>query len=82
MTIKKKKYQVYTLQNYSSLPQVQSSLSTEEIDAIRVVGNVLPFKANNYVVEELIDWNNLPNDPIYQLVFPQKEGFRISIFKK
>ena len=65
--------QVYTLKNYSVLPQVQSSLSTEEIDAIRVVGNVLPFKANNYVIEELIDWNNLPNDPIYQLIFPQKE---------
>ena len=67
------KYQVYTLKNYSTLPQVQSSLSAEEIDAIRVVGNVLPFKANNYVVEELIDWNNIPNDPIYQLTFPQKE---------
>ena len=71
--IKKKKYQVYTLKNYSSLPQVKSSLSTEEIDAVRVVGNVLPFKANNYVVEELIDWNNLPDDPIFQLTFPQKE---------
>ena len=69
----KKKYKVYTLNNFSTLPQVQSSLSTAEIDAIRVVGNVLPFKVNNYVVEELIDWNNLPNDPIYQLTFPQKE---------
>ncbi len=67
------KYQAYTLKNYSTLSQVQSSLSTEEIEAIRVVGNVLPFKANNYVVKELIDWNNLSNDPIYQLTFPQKE---------
>lgn len=67
------KYQAYTLKNYSTLPQVQSSLSTEEIEAIRVVGNVLPFKANSYVVNELIDWNNLPNDPIYQLTFPQRE---------
>jgi KamA family protein len=67
------KYKAYTLKNYSTLPQVQSSLTKEEIDAIRVVGNVLPFKANNYIVEELIDWNNLPNDPIFQLTFPQKE---------
>ncbi len=39
---------------------------------MEVVGNVLPFKANNYVVEQLIDWNNVPNDPIYVLTFPQK----------
>jgi len=31
---------------------------------MEVVGNVLPFKTNNYVVEQLIDWNNIPNDPI------------------
>lgn len=67
------KYKAYTLKNYSTLPQVQSSLTKEEIDAIRVVGNVLPFKTNNYIVEELIDWNNLPNDPIFQLTFSQKE---------
>ncbi|MFT4567638.1 MAG: KamA family protein [Saprospiraceae bacterium] len=67
------KYKVFTLKNYSTIPQVLSSLSEEEIEAIRVVGNVLPFKTNNYVVEELIDWDNLPNDPIYQLTFPQKE---------
>ncbi|SMO81488.1 KamA family protein [Saccharicrinis carchari] len=67
------RYQAYTLKNYLTLSQVQSSLSPAEIEAIRVVGNVLPFKANNYVVNELIDWGNLSNDPIYHLTFPQKE---------
>ena len=33
--------------------------------------SVLPMRANNYVVEELIDWSNIPDDPIFQLVFPQ-----------
>lgn len=33
--------------------------------------SVLPMRANNYVVEELIDWSNIPEDPIFQLVFPQ-----------
>jgi len=40
---------------------------------MEVVANVLPFKANNYVIEQLIDWNNIPNDPIFVLTFPQKE---------
>ena len=37
---------------------------------MEVVGIVLPFKANNYVVEQLFDWNNIPNDPIFVLTFP------------
>ena len=36
------------------------------------VSKVLPFRTNRYVMRELIDWNNLPNDHIFQLVFPQK----------
>jgi len=39
---------------------------------MEVVGNVLPFKTNNYVVEQLIDWDNIPSDPMYVLTFPQK----------
>ena len=29
------------------------------------------MRANNYVVDQLIDWTNVPNDPIFQLTFPQ-----------
>ena len=38
---------------------------------MRVVANVLPFRVNEYVVDELIDWEQVPNDPIFQLTFPQ-----------
>lgn len=65
------KYKTYTLRNYHKIPQIRS-LPEDIRFAIEVVGNVLPFKANNYVVEELIDWNNIPDDPIFQLTFPQK----------
>ena len=67
-----KKYRAYTLHNYKEIPQIEN-LTPEDIEAIEVVGRVLPFKANNYVVEELIDWNNIPNDPIFTLTFPRKE---------
>ncbi len=36
-----------------------------------MVANVLPFRVNQYVIDELIDWTNIPNDPIFQLTFPQ-----------
>ncbi len=74
------KYKVYTLRNFSQIPQIATSLTPEQIQAIHVVGNVLPFKVNNYVVDELIDWDNIPNDPIYQLTFPQKEMLSKSHF--
>jgi len=64
-------YKSYRLQNYKTLPQI-NALPEDLIEAIDVVGSVLPFKTNNYVVDNLIDWNNIPNDPIFVLTFPQK----------
>ncbi|MEE9241768.1 MAG: lysine 2,3-aminomutase [Nitrosopumilaceae archaeon] len=62
----------YTLSNFRELPQIKK-MSEEKKFEMEVVGNVLPFKTNNYVVEQLIDWNDIPNDPMFVLTFPQKE---------
>ena len=62
----------YSLHNYREIPQM-SRLSDEMIEAIEVVGRVLPFKSNNYVVEELIDWDRIETDPMFTLTFPRKE---------
>lgn len=67
-----KNYKSYNLRNYKSIKQLEV-LSPEDFKSIEVVGNVLPFKANNYIIEELIDWDNYKNDPIFHLTFPQKE---------
>jgi len=64
-------YKSYTLMNFREIPQVKK-LSEEKQFEIEVVGNVFPFKTNNYVVEQLIDWDSVPNDPIFVLTFPQK----------
>ncbi len=50
-----------------------SLLSEEEKRQIEVVGHVLPFKASNYIIDELIDWQNFQTDPFFILNFPQKE---------
>lgn len=65
------KYQIYTARNYRQIPQI-SQVSQEDLRSIDVVAHVLPFKTNNYVVNELIDWDNYQNDPIFILNFPQK----------
>lgn len=65
-----KKYSSFTVKNFKKIPQI-ANLPREVLDNIEIVSMVLPFRVNNYVTEELIDWNNLPEDPIFQLTFPQ-----------
>jgi KamA family protein len=62
----------YGLKDIDNIPQLDV-LSKDQKFETKVVANVLPFRTNNYVVEELIDWNNIPDDPIFQLTFMQKD---------
>lgn len=66
------KFKPYTRQTITQAPQWQS-LSNELREAVQVVSRVLPFRTNQYVMDELIDWDNVPNDPIYRLTFPHQD---------
>ncbi len=61
----------YSLHNYRDIPQI-GNLSQRKLEAIDVVGRVLPFKSNNYVIDELIDWTNVETDPMFTLTFPRR----------
>lgn len=65
------KLQTFSLQNYRCIPEI-SKLSAEKLEAIEVISRVLPFKTNNYVVEELINWAQYEEDPMFKLTFPQR----------
>ena len=67
-----KKMKFYGIKDIEKIPQLQN-LDFEERFNLKVVSHVLPFRTNNYVIEELIDWDNIPDDPIYQLTFLQKD---------
>lgn len=71
---------VYTINNFEE-QEFAKYLSKNLIKEIKVVGSVLPFKANNYVVQKLIDWDNVPEDPIYTLTFPRKEMLKEEDYK-
>lgn len=49
----------------------RAGLSPTDILAMRAVATVLPFRTNAHVVEHLVDWSDIPGDPIFQLTFPQ-----------
>jgi KamA family protein len=65
-----KKITFYTLHNFRDIPQVDM-LSETTKEEIEIAGRILPFKTNNYVVNELIDWKNIETDPIFTLNFPR-----------
>jgi len=75
------RYEVYTRKDIDTLPQLKR-LSEAERLSMKAVSAVLPFRVNNYVVEQLIDWSNLPADPIYQLTFPQPEMLETEDFAR
>ncbi|WP_369211068.1 KamA family radical SAM protein [Streptomyces flavofungini] len=61
------------------LPQVRRMDPTVRRD-IEVVSSILPFKVNNYVLDELIDWDRAPHDPIYRLTFPDRGMLPEAVF--
>ncbi|GIK23492.1 MAG: lysine 2,3-aminomutase [Ignavibacteriota bacterium] len=75
------KYSSYMLHNFRNIPQLKH-VSPEIINAIEIVGSVLPFKTNNYVIENLIDWSNIPDDPMFILTFPQYDMLIPEHFEK
>ena len=66
------RYRAVDLRNVSDIPQ-WDLIDTDLRAAIEVVAEVLPFRTNRYVTDHLIDWSRVPDDPIFQLVFPQLE---------
>jgi L-lysine 2,3-aminomutase len=48
-------------------------MPAEYVRELRVVSSVLPFKVNEYVADELIDWSAAPDDPVFRLTFPHRD---------
>ncbi|MFW6206092.1 MAG: lysine 2,3-aminomutase, partial [Gemmatimonadota bacterium] len=62
--------------------EIWSRLDPDIREAIRVVSQVLPFRSNRYVVEELIDWSRVPDDPMFQLTFPQSDMLEPGAYRR
>lgn len=70
MAIQPRNLKLYGVRDLEGMPQVRR-ISAPHREGMRAVAQVLPFRTNNYVIEELIDWSQIPEDPIFQLTFPQ-----------
>lgn len=65
-------FKVYASRHIDRIPQVKKLPEDMRFD-MQVIASVLPFRVNDYVLEELIDWSNIPDDPMFRLLFPQRE---------
>lgn len=64
-------FQVYTQRDLERIAPLSQLPAAFRFD-MQVVSTVLPFRVNQYVIDELIDWDQVPDDPIFQLTFPQR----------
>ncbi|NRA44327.1 MAG: lysine 2,3-aminomutase [Oligoflexales bacterium] len=75
----KPKIKIYTKDNIHTLPQFEK-ISKEKQFELKVVASILPFRVNNYVTDNLVDWDNLESDPLCHLNFMQKDMLSESHF--
>lgn len=67
-----RRFKAYTTHHLDELA-TRAGFNEHERLAIRAVATVLPFRVSSYVLDELVDWEAAPDDPIYRLVFPQAD---------
>jgi KamA family protein len=67
-----RRFRAYTIRHLDELLQ-RASMTEEQRLRTQAVASVLPFRTNAYVVDELIDWDNAVDDPMFRLVFPQED---------
>lgn len=65
-------FRVYNRHNFHQIRQLRC-LSEDQRFQMQVVAQVLPFRVNQYVIDHLISWDDVPHDPMFRLVFPQPE---------
>jgi KamA family protein len=65
------RYRAVTRLGIAQLPQWHA-LDPALREAVEIVSLVLPFRTNEYVVNELINWDRVPDDPMFRLTFPQR----------
>lgn len=64
------KLKIYSARQLEEIEQLDV-LKQSTREEMKAVASVFPFRVNSYVVNSLIDWSAVPDDPIFQLTFPQ-----------
>lgn len=66
------KFKAYNARSIAGSPY-WSRIPEDIKDALASISKVLPFRTNEYVLRELIDWDCVPDDPVFRLIFPHPD---------
>lgn len=71
--IKPLQWKMYTKSHIPAILNTYWPGGAQSVDPLPYLAaaSVLPMRTNNYVVTQLIDWSAVPDDPMFQLTFPQ-----------
>ena len=75
------KFKVYTEKHLDKIVHL-NTLPSELRNDIRVVAKILPFRVNQYFLDQLIDWENAETDPMFILTFPQRDMLEPEAFNR
>lgn len=69
---------MYTKSHIPAILNTYWPRGAQSVDSLPYLAaaSVLPMRTNNYVVTQLIDWSAVPDDPMFQLTFPQPGKLR------
>lgn len=79
--VSRPRFKVYTQRHIDDIGPFQNLPKDLQFET-KVVANILPFRVNQYVIDELIDWDNAEIDPLFTLVFPRREMVSARSFEK
>lgn len=74
------RYRAVGAKSLNRLPQ-SNRIPPDTRRALDVVSRVLPFRVNSHVAS-LIDWDKVPDDPVFRLVFPDRGMLSAEDFEK
>lgn len=64
------RFSVYTEHDWDKIKQIRKLPKEKQLE-MRAIAKILPFRVNQFVLDHLINWDSLENDPIFKLTFPQ-----------
>ena len=76
------KFKVYTEKHLDQINPNWMPFPGRLRHEVRVVARILPFRVNQYVLDQLVDWENAETDPIFLLTFPQKDMLEPEAFDR
>ncbi|MHA1866524.1 MAG: KamA family radical SAM protein [Candidatus Heimdallarchaeaceae archaeon] len=77
----RKRYKAYLRKDIEKIAE-ERNFPQEVIEEIKLLSLVFPFKTNNYVMDELIDWEYYKSDPTFLINFPQKEMLPPNVYNR